>query len=215
MDSPKRIPRIGWVIAFIAATALLGMVWVNLKGTRPSDKQALPVLATVPEFSFTSQTGKTVTREDLLGKIWVANFIFTRCPGPCPMMTSRMAELQAAVEKAGGNVHLVSVSVDPEHDTPEVLTKYGERFGANPQWWTFLTGPRAQIDEFVTKGMLLPLARDGEGVPTHSQKFLVIDEEGRIRSFHELDDGELIPKVLMDIGALIREASKKKTTTGS
>lgn len=209
MDSPKRIPRLGWVLAFLAGTTLVGITWMQFKDAKPQRESALPVLATVPQFSFTSQTGATVSRESLLGKIWVADFFFTRCPGPCPVMSSRMAELQSAIEKAGGNVHLVSVSVDSAFDSPAVLADYGKRYGANPQWWSLLTGDPAKVETFVTKGMLLPLAKDGEDMPTHSQKFVVVDEQGRIRSYHDLDDQELIPKVLLDIGNLMREAGNK------
>lgn len=209
MDSPQRIPRFGWVVAFLAATAVIGITWVKLKDTKPTQESALPVLGTVPEFTFQSQTNQVVSKKDLLGKIWIADFFFTRCPGPCPAMSSRMAELQAAIAKAGGNVHLVSVSVDPTFDTPAVLEQYAGRYNADPKWWTFLTGEPAKITEFVQKGMMLPLAKDGEDMPIHSQKFVVVDAEGRIRSYHDLDDPELVPKVLLDIGNLMREAQAK------
>ncbi len=206
---PPRIPRLGWVLAFLAVTTVLGLAWINLKSTRPDDEALRPVIANVPDFSFTSQSGQTVTRADLAGKIWVADFIFTRCPGPCPVMTARMAELQSALARVGGDdVRLVSVTVDPEYDTPEVLTAYGERFGANPALWYFLTGDSQKIDDFAVKGMLQPLMRDPDGVPNHSQKFVVVDGEGRIRTFYDLDDRELIPKLLMDIGALVRERNR-------
>ncbi len=204
-QGPPRIPRLGWVIAFIAITTLIGIAWVNLRSTRPRDAERLPVIARVPEFSFTSQSGEPVTLEDLKGKIWVADFIFTRCPGPCPIMSARMAELQSAMKDAGDDVRLVSVSVDPAHDTPQVLAEYAGRYGADPAKWIFLTGDPAKVDEFVVKGMLQPLMRDPEGVPAHSQKFVVVDAQGMLRTYHELDDRELIPKILTDIGALIRE----------
>lgn len=209
MDSPQRIPRFGWVVAFLAATTVIGVTWMKLKDTKPRHENVLPVLGTVPDFSFQSQAGKPVTKDDLLGKIWVADFIFTRCPGPCPAMTARMAELQAAVAKAGGNVHLVSVTVDPEFDTPPVLETYAGRYNADPKWWTFLTGDSGKITEFVQKGMMLPLAKNGENLPIHSQKFVVVDAQGHIRSYHDLDDPELVPKVLLDIGNLMREAQTK------
>jgi len=208
-DGPRRIPRIGWAITFIVATMLVGITWMQLKGVKPDGAEKMPVIAAIPEFSFTNQAGETVTLDDLKGRVWVADFIFTRCPGPCPVMSSRMAELQGAIQKAGGGVQLVSVTVDPEFDTSEVLAKYGERFGADPGIWWLLTGDRKEVDDFVMKGMLQPLARDGEGVPAHSQRFLVVDAQGRLRSYHDLDDGELIPKLLMDIGALMREPEKK------
>lgn len=211
-DAPRRIPRVGWAIAFLVVTTLMAMAWVNLKGVKPPQTRALDRIAQVPEFSFTSQTGETVTREDLAGSIWVADFIFTRCPNPCPIMSDRMQELQEAIKKKGGNVRLVTVTVDPEHDTPEVLAAYAKRYDADPSLWKFLTGEPEAIREFVTRGMLQPLAKDPANVPVHSQRFLVVDSEGILRSYHDLDDPELLPKLLMDIGTLMREVKPSPTS---
>lgn len=215
MSEPaRRIPRLGWAIAFIAITTLMAMAWVNLKNTRPAQVADLPVLAKVPDFTFTSQTGEKISRKDLIGKVWVADFIFTRCPNPCPIMTDRMMELQKAIERKGGDVKLVTVSVDPEFDTPEVLAAYAAKYNANPDIWKFLTGEPDKIHEFVTKGMLQPLAKDPDGVPSHTQRFLVVDANGELRSYHDLNDPELMPKLLMDIGKLLREfQSKPKNET--
>jgi protein SCO1/2 len=210
-DVPRRIPRIGWAIAFLVVTTLMAMAWVNLKGVKPPQTPALDVVAKVPDFSFTSQTGETVTREDLLGNIWIADFIFTRCPNPCPIMSERMQELQEAIKKKGGKVRLVTVTVDPEHDTPEVLAAYGKRYEADPAIWKLLTGEPEAIREFVTRGMLQPLARDQADVPVHSQRFLVVDSDGMLRSYHDLADPELLPKLLMDIGTLMREVKPRPT----
>lgn len=208
-DSPKRIPRLGWAIAFVAAVTLIGVTFVSFKRAEVL-REELPPLGIVPEFSFTSQTGETVTRDDLLGQVWVADFIFTRCPGPCPVMTSRMRELQSAIEGKGGDVTLVSVTVDPEHDTPEVLQEYAEKYDADPEVWKFLTGDPDEIIEFVQKGMLQPLAKGDDDLPVHSQRFLVVDAEGKIRSFHSLEDQALIPELLMDIGGLMDERNRRR-----
>lgn len=211
-STQRRIPRLGWAIAFLAAATVIGLAWVALKSTKPTAEAEIPPIGTVPEFTFTSQTGEPVSKSDLLGKVWVANFVFTRCPGPCPAMTSRMAELQKVVERQGGNVRLVTVTVDPEHDTPQVLADYGATYQNNPEIWSLLTGENEVIQEFVTKGMLLPLATDAEGLPSHSQKFIVVDAEGQIRTYHDLDDPELLPKLLMNIGQLLREQKGKPST---
>ena len=97
----------------------------------------------VPSFELTNQNGQTFGSAQLGGKIWIADFIFTMCPGPCPMISSRMSELQKPLEKT--DVHLVSFSVDPEHDTPQVLRGYAEKLNAQPQRWDFLTGPKDAI----------------------------------------------------------------------
>ncbi|MDD5200625.1 MAG: SCO family protein [Terrimicrobiaceae bacterium] len=206
MSPPSRIPRLGWAIAFAAAAAVLALGWSHLKSIRRPALPPLPVLAATPDFAFTSQAGAPVTRAGLAGKVWIADFIFTRCPGPCPVMTERMSELQRALSNAGDGVRLVSVTVDPEFDKPGVLAKYGERYGADPARWLFLTGEPAAVEKFITKGMLLPLAKNGEGAPIHSQKFVVVDAAGNIRAYRDLNDPELLPKLLQDIDALQRES---------
>lgn len=205
---PRRIPRLGWLLAIVAALAVLTAGAVLIRRTAAPPPPPLPVWAKTPDFQFVSQTGAPVTRADLAGKTWIAAFIFTRCAGPCPAMTERMAELQRALGPASPDVRLVSVSVDPAYDRPEVLAKYAARFGADPARWLFLTGEPAAVEKFVTKGMLLPLAKDGEGAPIHSQKFLVVDGAGQIRAFRDLDDPALVPKLLQDIDALRRESGR-------
>ncbi|HEY8901764.1 MAG TPA: SCO family protein [Chthoniobacterales bacterium] len=206
MSTPSRIPRIGWAIAFAAGAAVLALAWTQLKTARRPALPPLPELATAPDFAFTAQTGAPVKRADLAGKIWITDFIFTRCAGPCPVMTERLSELQRALAVGPDDVRLVSVTVDPEYDSPAVLKKYAERFGADPARWFFLTGDPAAIETFSTRGMLLALAKDGEGAPIHSQKFVVVDQSGRIRAYHDLADPALLPNLLQDIENLRQEA---------
>ena len=203
-DSPKRLPFAAWVITFVVAGVLIVAAARLFKSSERRDVDAMPPIGEIPSFRFTTQEGKTLTKDDLLGKVWVADFIFTRCTGPCPMMTSRMAELVKGLGKTK-DVLVVSISVDPEHDTPEVLKEYATRMTADPSKWIFLTGPKPEIEEFARKGMFQVLAYDGKGVPTHSTRFLVIDREGRIRSARKLDEPEVVQKLFMDIGNLLRE----------
>jgi cytochrome oxidase Cu insertion factor (SCO1/SenC/PrrC family) len=114
-------------------------------------EEALRPLGTVPDFALQERSGRSVTSTDLLGKVWIAAFIFTRCADECPLMSNRLARLQEAFT-AAPNLLLVSITVDPEYDTPAVLSRYAESFGAHPQRWLFLTGEKAAI---------LRLARDG------------------------------------------------------
>ncbi len=198
-----------WVVAFLLIALLItGAASIFRHAERKSSDQ-LPVLASVPDFHFTTQDGKTLSRADLLGKVWVADFIFTRCAGPCPMMSSRMAEVSRELKKAD-NVRLVSVSIDPEHDTPEVLKGYASRLQADLGHWIFLTGPKSAIQEFTTRGMLQALATDSSGIPTHSTRFLVVDRDGQLRKTRNLDEPELVQKLLMDIGDLLRETPSNK-----
>jgi protein SCO1/2 len=208
-DTPKRLPFAAWVIAFALAGILIFGASRLFKSSERRDVDAMPPIGEVPSFSFTTQEGKTLTKEDLLGKVWVADFVFTRCTGPCPLMTSRMAELAKGIAKAK-DVRLVSISVDPENDTPAVLSEYAGRMTADPSKWTFLTGPKPEIDAFARKGLFQVLAYDGKGVPTHSTRFLIIDREGKIRKTRNLDEPELVQKLFMDIGDLLREPNTGK-----
>ena len=202
--APKRLPPVAWVVAFAAAGLLVFGATKLFKASERRDAEAAAPIGEIPPFRFTTQEGKPLTREGLLGKVWVADFIFTRCGGPCPLMTSRMAELARGLTKAG-DVRLVSVTVDPEHDTPAVLADYASRMTADPSRWIFLTGPKPDIDDFARKGMFQVLAYDAKGVPTHSTRFLVVDRQGRIRKTRGLDEPELVQKLFMDIGGLLRE----------
>jgi len=200
-----------WVIAFLVAGLLIAGANRLFRGSERKTTDANLVIGTVPDFKFTTQDGSMLSKADLLGKVWVVDFFFTRCPGPCPVMSSRMAEISKELKKAK-DVRLVSVSIDPENDTPAVLSAYAKRLNADPSRWSFLTGPKKEIDEFTTKGMLQVLATDPAGVPTHSTRFLVVDRQGRIRSARKLEEPELVQKLLIDIGSLLREPKAVQST---
>lgn len=167
-----------------------------------------PVLGQLPEFTLTNRNGRPVSLGDLSGTPWVADFIFTRCPASCPMMTARMARLARDLPK-GLPVRFVSFSVEPDHDTPEVLQKYAESFAA-PDHWLFLTGTREQILHLTTKGFLLGLELTpppGMASPEpilHSTRFVLVDGEGRIRGYYEAFDEESMKKLMADLRALAR-----------
>lgn len=209
-DLPARsgIKPIVWVVVFISAALLIGLAYVSLKNTRPAEPATpLEKLAKVPEFTLTDQTGSPFSSTGLKGKIWVANFIFTRCKGPCPLITTRMAELNGKLKKIHDRVKLTSFTVDPGHDTPQVLSTFGQNLAANPDDWKFLTGSPEAINEIVMKGLLQPLAKEPDGTPAHSQRFVIVDAEGWIRGFREGEDPELVQKLMVDIGELLRENS--------
>jgi protein SCO1/2 len=212
-DRPARpgIRPFVWVIVFAAAAALIGGAYLVLKDTRPAPPSApLEKFAQVPAFEFTDQTGTPFGSENLKGKIWIANFIFTRCKGPCPLISTRMADLNTKLNKLRDGVVLVSFTVDPDYDTPEVLTKYGELLGANPAHWKFLTGQPDSIKDFVVKGLLQPLSKEPDGTPAHSQRFVIVDGEGWIRGFQNGEDPEVVQKLMVDIGGLLREGPAAK-----
>lgn len=198
-----RMRRLGWVgafLLFVLAVALGHSMW---QASVRREVEQMPVIRAVPEFSLTDQEGRTVTKADFQGKIWIADFIFTRCAAPCPLMTARMLEMQKALVKTP-DVKLVSVTVDPEYDTPEVLKAYAEANFADPDRWKFLTGDKAVIEKLVTEGFMQHLSEEN-GEPVHGTMFLMVDGNGMVRSARMLEDPELIPKILMDAGNLLRE----------
>jgi protein SCO1 len=164
---------------------------------------ALPVLFDVPSFQLIAQDGQPFDSKSLIGKIWVADFIYTTCPGPCPRMTSQMREVQDAVEKMP-DVNFVSFTVDPARDTPEVLAGYARAHHVSPGRWYFLTGPPntlQTLDRDVFK--LGDLSASLE----HSTRFVVLDRRSRIRGYFETSEPGAVPRVIDAIRALEREAS--------
>ena len=205
------IPRIGWVVAFLAAAGLIGFAYVSLKSIRPPALPSnLEKISKVPGFQLTDQTGKSITLEDLKGKIWAANFIFTRCKGPCPITVLRMQDLNTKLKKVRGNVELVTFTVDPEYDTREILKTFSEPLGADPASWKFLTGTPDAIQKIVVTGLLQPLAKEPDGTPAHSSRIVLVDREGWLRGYHDGLDPEAVQKLMVDIGELLRE---KPSTT--
>lgn len=159
---------------------------------------------TVPSFQLTNQDGKPFGLQQLRGKIWIADFIFTLCPGPCPMISSRMSELQKPLENT--DVHLVSVSVDPEHDTPAVLRGYAEKLQAKQGRWDFLTGSKQAIYDLSRNGFKLAISDSGEtGTPVHSTRMILVDRRGQIRGYYDATAPDAMTKLLADANHLLRE----------
>lgn len=209
-ELPPRIPRLGWAIFFLVAVGAMAFAYVSLKQQGPPASQRLDRYAKVPDFQFIAQDGTQVSPETLKGDIWVANFIFTRCNGPCPLLTSKMSSVAQQTEKIKG-LKFVTFTVDPENDTRDVLREYAEKVGADPERWKFLTGPTPQIEAVVGKGFLQALAKDGKGDPMHSTRFVIVDRDGWMRAFPDGNDPEVVQKLLMDIGDILRESPSKPT----
>ena len=161
----------------------------------------LPVSVAIPDFSFTERSGRTVGRKDLLGRIWVADFIFTSCAGTCPVMTTGMASIHEALRKVPGAV-CVSFSVDPERDTLEALRAYADRFSASPDRWWFLRGPQEEVHRLEYEGFRM-------GHPTdpmiHSERFVLVDAAGRVRGWYRGTEEKEVSKLLADVAVLSRE----------
>jgi protein SCO1/2 len=169
----------------------------------------LPVLFPAPQFELTDQTGRPFSSSHLTGKVVLANFVFTTCTDICPMLTATMARVRDEVRQAkllGDKAVIVSFSVDPEHDTPETLATYGERFGATPAEWRFLTGQRQAIDDLLIGGFKVgrppPAARTPGGTPEiiHTNRFALIDPRGQVRALYSGDD--------LDVAAVVEEVRR-------
>ena len=183
--------------------SLGGVIWLNLRLTGRSfwGATALPVLAQLPDFQLLERSGKTLGLADLKGKVWIADFIFTRCPGPCPFMTSKMASLQRDLHSED-SLRLVSISVDPEFDTPEVLAKYAAQYQAEEGRWFFLTGDKTAIHDLAKSGFLVGGVDD---VTLHTTRFVLIDRQGRVRGYYSSSDEEDLRKLGNDTRTLLRE----------
>jgi protein SCO1/2 len=188
-----------------------GSEWRGLVGSTDFPGKAPPVLFAVPDFALTNQFGQVVTRSNLLGHVWLADIVFTRCAGPCPEMTRRMAELQAAVS-ADQPVKFITLTTDPEHDTPAVLQSYARRFLAQPGRWHFLTGAKKQVAVLAVEGLkLTALEKEAEkrenldDLFIHSTLFVLIDRHSRARATFESDDPVMKSKLLAAITTLLEE----------
>lgn len=139
-------------------------------------------------FRLVDSAARTVTNEDLEGRAWIVSFVFTRCTGPCPTIVENLRRLQSELPAEG--VGLISVSVDPANDTPEVLAAYARGLGADTTRWLFLTGEVAQIDALSRSSFALPVERAAPGTApvgehiAHSTKLVVVDAEGKVAGYY-------------------------------
>lgn len=170
-------------------------------GIACSKPAPLEVLSTVPQFLLTDQSGAQFGSAQLAGKVWVANFIFTNCMGPCPRMTGQMRQVQNSLRELA-DVRLVSFTVDPDRDTPEVLRGYAERNKADTSQWVFLTGARETLHELKRYAFLLG---DVSGQLDHSTRFVLVDRRGRMRAFYDTTEDGAIKRVIADVRRLREE----------
>lgn len=155
----------------------------------------------VSEFSLTDQTGAAFSSKTLDKHVWIADFIYTTCPGPCPRMSSQMLQAQKALRSDA--VRFVSFTVDPEHDTPAVLSAYAKHFEADPAKWFFLTGDIAAINHLSRDVFRLATA---DGTLEHSTRFVLIDGQSRIRGFYSSLEKDIMPKLISDAQQLTKES---------
>jgi protein SCO1 len=170
------------------------------------------VFHTIPDWKLVDENGKGFSGSSLKGKIYVADFIFTRCGSICPKMSAELTRVQD-VFSTEDNVRLVSFSVDPTHDTPEVLKEYAKKYDAKEGKWHFLTGTKSQIYPLAAKAYYVPFSDASEydkAVKTpdetfiHSERLILVDKEGHIRGFYDGTDKKDVDKLILEIRVLLK-----------
>jgi cytochrome oxidase Cu insertion factor (SCO1/SenC/PrrC family) len=216
-DNSPRPPRTIWigftlVFGFIGLAFVLWFVDFNRSYHPP-----LPVIGPVADFTLTNQDGKITTLADFTNHVWVADIIFTRCAGPCPRMTGQMKFLQNLLPP-DSTARLVTLTTDPENDSPAVLKKYGEHFNADFKRWTFLTGTKAEIAALASGSLKLSAVpvkieeqKDAADLFIHTTIFVVVDRHAQLRgSFETGGEGvdwtnDIAPRLLKTVRQLENE----------
>lgn len=192
----------GVAIAFGAALVLVIVVLFLLRRVRETSTE-LPVYGVVPIFEFTESDGMPFGRDEMAGKVCVVDFIFTRCPGICPVMAAAMSDFYRVFQDNDG-VRFVSISVDPDYDTPEILSQYARDHGVTDDRWVFLNGPLEKVIELSENGFMLP----AEDLPSgHSSRFILVDQKGRIRGYFDSQDAASLKILEEHILVLLRSDS--------
>jgi len=200
-----------WKVTLIAIpiVTLALLLWLRQLEVNALRQRTVSAYGSVPEFELTNQDGKAFGSAQLRGKIWIADFIYTTCPGPCPMISSRMSEMQKPLEKT--DVHLVSFTVDPAKDTPQVLRGYAEKLQAELGRWDFLTGSQSTIYNLSRNGFKLAVSdgSDEKGIPVHSTRMILVDRHGDIRGYYDAVEADAVTKLVADTTHLLREQPAK------
>lgn len=168
-----------------------------------NEQEPLPVIGSIPEFEFIDSEGRDIGLTNLKGKVWVADFIFTTCTMACPIMTGNMNTIHKKYKK-NDDLRLVSISVYPEYDTPEVLKKYASQYKADTDTWHFLTGNESTVKEVIKDGFKIG---DYEDIIFHSEKFALVDKNGMIRAYYNGMKTEEMKKLKKDIDNLLKQSS--------
>src|SRR5467141_1282036 len=196
------------VLIAIPILTLALLLWLRQLEVTALRQRTVSSYGSVPEFVLVNQDVQNFGSVQLAGKIWIADFVYTTCPGPCPMISSRMSELQKPLEKT--DVHLVSFSVDPDKDTPQVLRSYAEKWQAEPGRWDFLTGPKSAIYKLSHDGFKLAVSdgSDAQGIPVHSTRMVLVDRHGQVRGYYDATEADAVTKLVADTNHLLREQPK-------
>jgi protein SCO1/2 len=189
--------------AWVAFAALALAVPVGALLLKQATRPQLPYLAELPQFSLVDEDGHPVSRDDLRGRVWIADFVFTSCADACPRLQSKMKSIQDRLIplEQGGNVGLLSVSVDPERDTPEKLRQYAQIYGQRKGLWRYLTGEQKEVERTVVQGFHTAMAKVPSGTTDphleafdimHGERLVLVDRQGNIRGFYDADDPDAV-----------------------
>ncbi len=157
----------------------------------------------VPAFQLLSANGAAFDSNSLAGHVWVADFVYTTCDGPCPMMSAQMRQIQNSTAAEMPDVKFVSITVDPAHDTPPVLDAYSKHFKSDPARWFFLTGARDRLNDL---GLAFKL-QSIDGSLSHSTRFVLVDRQMRIRGYYTTGEDSFMPRLMHDIRQLESDRS--------
>lgn len=209
-ESGALIINVTLVTLLVLVCATLAAIYLRPGGVdtgRPAGELP-PTFYTAPDFELTDQSGEAFTKEDLKGRIWVSNFMFTSCPSVCPMLTERMKIIAERVA-IWSDVQLLSFSVDPETDTPEVLRNYAKGYEIDLNQWSFLTGDykimQGAIEEGFKVSMGGPIDRKDLNSVMHGTRFVLGDAEGNIRGYYDVETDEGVDLLVHEI-KLLRQA---------
>lgn len=214
LEGKRHLPRATVPVAVVVAVLILAVAGAVL--LRSNASVPLPVYWDAPEFALVDQDGDTLHSEALRGTLWVGSFVFTNCEDVCPLVGAQMARLRdrlADEGELGSQVRLLSFSVDPSRDTPEVLREYAEAFGGSPaNEWAFLTGvPVAETQRLIQDGFRLTLVhpgdepRHGEGnyQVMHSPRLILVDQLGRVRGTYDATEDEAVDRLAADLRIIL------------
>ena len=172
--------------------------------------EGLQAFGAVPQFSLTERDGRRITLSDLKGKVSIINFIYTNCPDTCPLQSAQMKEIQEDFENEK-DLRLVSITVDPARDTPQVLSEYAKRFSADPVRWLFLTGEKENIYKLAQEGFHLGAVEiphekrpESGATHTHSPRFVLVDRNAQIRGYYTSTDPDALKRLRDDLKSLLR-----------
>ena len=208
-----------WSFAVVVLSSFLGIAlwsWQAKLQLQDSGEEkpleGLKAFGAVPEFSLIERDGRRIPLSDLKDSVWIVNFIYTNCPDTCPIQSAQMRQIQEDF-KNEKNLRLVSITVDPTRDTPQVLSEYANRFTADPARWFFLTGEKEMIYKFAQEGFRLGAVEiphekrpESGATHTHSPRFVLVDREAQIRGYYVSTDAEGMKRLRRDLKVLLRGA---------